>query len=336
MRVDTSRNQHGNLHLRPSNCQVKISQNLPNSATTNLANSSYTFTEIHYLNLIIPEVSSNNISRYLIFTSNKRLTSSCLYSDLGCLYSRTDTSPQKPGANMSAEALADIRKILIKHKISAKLTMWFLEGKATTKIVLQDSTGLPSQLPVALSAKKSKSPSKKRRDARRRAAHAAKLGARDEETAASQPSSRRIVTARRSNPIVEGGAAWGAREGRRGSGVGVGASPIPQIDGGGEEGGGSAVENESAAEGEDVENESTAEEEEIVENESAVEEEDDDDGEESDDACCHQMVPDVPDEPPYNECWTCRQRMAPWEAIQACKLCGYDECSECIKEENYL
>ena len=246
---------------------------------------------------------------------------------------------------MSAEALADIRKILLKHKISAKLTTWFLEGKATTKIVLQDSTGLPSQLPGALSEKKSKSPSKKRRDARRRAAHAAKLGARDEETAApmpgSQPSSRRIVTARRSNPIVEGGADCEAREGSRGSGVGVGASPIPQIDGGGEEGGGSAVENESAAEGEDVENESTAEEEEIVENESAVEEEDngeedDDDGEESEseDACCHQMVPDVPDEPPYNECWSCGRRMATGEAIQACKLCGYDECSECIKEEN--
>ena len=91
MRVDTSRNQHGNLHLRPSNCHVKISQNLPpNSATTNLANSSYTFTEIHYLNLIIPEVSSNNISRDLIFTSNKRLTNSCLYSDLG--WSPVDTS----------------------------------------------------------------------------------------------------------------------------------------------------------------------------------------------------------------------------------------------------
>ena len=84
MRVDTSRNQHGNLHLRPLYCHVRIYQNFPpNSATTNLANSSYTFPEIHYLNLIIPEVSSNNISRDLIFTSNKRLTNSCLYSDLG-------------------------------------------------------------------------------------------------------------------------------------------------------------------------------------------------------------------------------------------------------------
>ena len=83
MRVDTSRIQHGNLHLRPLYGHVRIFQNfLPNSEITNLANSSYTFSEIHYLNLIIPEVSSNNISRDLIFTSNKQLTNSCLYSDL--------------------------------------------------------------------------------------------------------------------------------------------------------------------------------------------------------------------------------------------------------------
>ena len=59
--------------------------------------------------------------------------------------------------------------------------------------------------------------------------------------------------------------------------------------------------------------------------------EDDDNGEEGDDACCHQMVPDVPDEPPYNKCRPCGRRMGREEEIQACKLCGYDECSECIK-----
>ena len=59
-------------------------------------------------------------------------------------------------------------------------------------------------------------------------------------------------------------------------------------------------------------------------------EEDDDDSEEDEDDCCHQMVPDVPSDPPDNDYGSCGRLMSRGEAIQVCKLCGYDNCSECI------
>ena len=51
--------------------------------------------------------------------------------------------------------------------------------------------------------------------------------------------------------------------------------------------------------------------------------------------CCHQLVPDVPAEPPENDCHSCGRLTSPGEAILACKFCGRaDKCSECIKKEN--
>ena len=58
-----------------------------------------------------------------------------------------------------------------------------------------------------------------------------------------------------------------------------------------------------------------------------------DDGEEDDDDCCHQMVPDVPSEPPDNDCDSCGRLMSRGEAMQACKFCGFDICSECITKK---
>ena len=46
--------------------------------------------------------------------------------------------------------------------------------------------------------------------------------------------------------------------------------------------------------------------------------------------CCHQLVPDVPAEPPLNDCWSCGRLMSRGEEILACEICGYDKCSECI------
>ena len=78
----------------------------------------------------------------------------------------------------SAEALLDIQKVLCQHKISAKVTTWYQEGSAVTKIILKDLAGSqPKNLPVFCSAKKHKNPSKIRRDARRRTAHVTKLAA---------------------------------------------------------------------------------------------------------------------------------------------------------------
>ena len=82
---------------------------------------------------------------------------------------------------MSADALADIQKILRKHKISAKLTTWYEEGTTVTKIVLKDLTGFQSSkpprcAPVCLSKpRKRKSPSRLRRDSRRSFAYTTKM-----------------------------------------------------------------------------------------------------------------------------------------------------------------
>ena len=75
----------------------------------------------------------------------------------------------------------------------------------------------------------------------------------------------------------------------------------------------------------EIEEDKSDEEEE--ESDLGTENEDDDNEEE---VCCHQMVHDVPDEPPYNVCGSCERFMSPKEAILACKLCGHVKCSECI------
>ena len=75
----------------------------------------------------------------------------------------------------------------------------------------------------------------------------------------------------------------------------------------------------------------------INDSEDNVDEDDDDDSEEDgddDSSCCHQMVPDVPSEPPDNDCGSCGRLMSPGVLIQACKLCGYDKCSECHNKKN--
>ena len=94
-------------------------------------------------------------------------------------------------------------------------------------------------------------------------------------------------------------------------------------------------ENENGVEVADEKDEATEE-----ENDDQEEEDDDncevdnDDCEEDDNDCCHQMVHDVPCEPPDNDCRPCGRLMSPKEAILSCKICGYDVCSECIIIKN--
>ena len=82
---------------------------------------------------------------------------------------------------MSAEALAEIQKILENHRISAKLTTWYQDGGTFTKIILKGSAvsaGSQSKTPLGCPAKtkkKHKSASRLRRDFKRRRDHAAKV-----------------------------------------------------------------------------------------------------------------------------------------------------------------
>ena len=158
---------------------------------------------------------------------------------------------------MSAEALLDIQKILCQHKISAKVTTWYQEGKAKTKIILKDLAGSqPKNLPVIFSEKKRKTPSRVRRDAKRRTEHVAKLaGSCDAGPAAATPvllstaqrtgttsSPRRTATLHRR--LGEGRAGTAKRGVTWGPGMGVEESSIPQLDGGGGGEGGSGGKEE--------------------------------------------------------------------------------------------
>merc|ERR1712096_592597 len=138
--------------------------------------------------------------------------------------------PQQSSTNMTTEALADIQKILLQYKISAKVTTWCENGCSTTKILLRDLTG--SQLkpsPVVSipevdsipGRKKKKSPSRRRRDFRRHKAYLEKKNSLPVSSVASTNlSSRRIATPCRRN-VRDSGA---PKE--------MGDSPIPQLDGG--------------------------------------------------------------------------------------------------------
>ena len=133
---------------------------------------------------------------------------------------------------MSTEALADIQKILLKYKISAKVTTWCENGSATTKILLRDLAGSqlnPSPVDSFPDKKKKKSPSRIRRDLRRHKAYLEKksgLPIPSDPTDSSYSSSRRITT-----PCRRNGRDRGALEK-------VGGSPIPQLDGGDDTSGG--------------------------------------------------------------------------------------------------
>ena len=128
--------------------------------------------------------------------------------------------------NMSAEALVDIQKILLKYKISAKVTTWCENGCATTRILLRDSTGSQfksSPVDSVPGKRKKKSPSRSRRDFRRHKAYLEKVNGvpvSSISTNQSTPSSRRMATPYRQT----GRGREAVKE--------VGASPIPQLDGG--------------------------------------------------------------------------------------------------------
>ena len=134
---------------------------------------------------------------------------------------------------MSAEALVDIQKILLKYKISAKVTTWCENGCATTRILLRDSTGSQfKSSPVdSVPGKKKKSPSRRRRDFRRHKAYLEKKSGLPDSSvptnaASANLSSRRIATPCRRN--VRG----------HGAPKEIGGSPIPQLDGGDDTSGG--------------------------------------------------------------------------------------------------
>ena len=122
---------------------------------------------------------------------------------------------------MSAEALADIQKILEKHRISAKLTTWYKDGEIVTKIILKGSAvsaGSQSKTPpgsLAKTKKSKKSPSRLRRDATRRMAHEAKVAGscdKDHGAAVQEPVPQSTQTNRRhagfQNRVVD----WGHRQ----------------------------------------------------------------------------------------------------------------------------
>ena len=133
---------------------------------------------------------------------------------------------------MSA-VLADIQNILRKHRITAKIVTWHeADGNSVTKIILKDSAGIQSKTPPV--SKKRKTPSRKRRDLLRRNAYAAKMAV----SCVKDPeASRRFATPCRrlgtSAGTQEKGATWGTRVDMQAS-----DSPIPQLDGGGEDIGG--------------------------------------------------------------------------------------------------
>ena len=139
---------------------------------------------------------------------------------------------------MAAEALVDIQRILTKYKLFSNVTTWYEDGKAITKIILKDSTGLQLNPPATASSvsgipeesrktrasRKKKNPSKLRRDAKRRDTYVAKRNSEMSSKAAEGNlfSSSFITTPQRRASL---------------SGIKVipdtvGDSPIPQLDGG--------------------------------------------------------------------------------------------------------
>ena len=140
--------------------------------------------------------------------------------------------------SMAAEALVDIQRILTKYKLFSNVTTWYEDGKAITKIILKDSTGLQLNPPATSSSvsgipeesrktrasRKKKNPSKLRRDAKRRDTYVAKRNSEMSSKAAEGNlfSSSFITTPQRRASL---------------SGIKVipdtvGDSPIPQLDGG--------------------------------------------------------------------------------------------------------
>ena len=148
--------------------------------------------------------------------------------------------PRLPCTNMSAEALLNIQKILVKYKIFAKVTTWYENGSATTKILLRESTGFQSKTSPVDSLpgkKKRKSPSRKRRDSRRRKTYEEKIVGLP---TSSVPTNRKPSSPRRiATPYRRTG---------HDSEKEVGASLIPQLDGGD---GASEVEEGEATKGRD-------------------------------------------------------------------------------------
>ena len=137
---------------------------------------------------------------------------------------------------MSTEALLEIQKILLKQKCFAKVTTWYEEGKAVTKILLRDDAGAQPNIPHknSSSEKKKKNPSRIRRASRRMKAHLAKMAGNKSPVAEmeSQLPQKKDDTLVRLPPTPSGQLQQDL-DLELVENVGITNSPIPQLDGDG-------------------------------------------------------------------------------------------------------